>query len=480
MSSSVKSGFSCVVFPFQFDGKCLVDEVFNAPVKKQNGKEDQIWEPDKLRSYHMKESISSMLGLGTLYGDIGQIYTLRDSMRRELGIPDARTNLQLSCRGRDTTIACKLPHVRMTVFDTGIGFLEFTFSDLPEDTADVVDLNYFLCEVKGGSNQLHYTKKLSKNEQEDVSLTLLDMMLKLTASMGETNDFDSQTGLRYVDNKPLIFSYLLLDRTDDDFGKLLFNLRTNFKASYQVPQEQYDFQNATGVFHPFDNVWWGTSLNATVCCAALTDNEKTNEFFSASFPSNVRETYLQLFLLRQHQRYCMQKMQKRYSQAGAELLSVHGENIPDAYKQITALRERAIAFKLRCMFSDPSTVEHINEYDDFLQNNLHIPQTMGVFSESVEQLTQAASSLKERIDKQEQKQRDKQRRRRDNMIFGFTAVWTMLVGFDSAWDIAEKLTRQSIWFDTLWILLPIVLALLPISTAIYDLVKDRKDKDKDE
>lgn len=479
MSSSVKGGFSCVVFPFQFDGSRLVDEVFNTPIKKQNGKEDRIWDPDKLRAYHMKENISAMLGLGTLYGNIGQIYTLRDSMRRELGIPDARTNLQFSCRGRDTTLSCKLPHVRLAVFDTGIGFLELTFSDLPDDADAVVDLNYFLCEIKGGGNQLHFTRKLGKDEQEDVTLTLLDMMQKLTASLGDVNDFDTQTGLRYIDNKPLIFSYLLLDQMNDDFGKLLFNLRTNFKSSYQVPQEEYNLQKANGVFHPFDNVWWGTSLNATVCCAALTENEKTNEFFQTTFTSNLRETYLQLFLLRQHQRYCMQKMQKSYAQAGTELLGVRGDNIPNAYKQITNLRKHAIAFKLRCMFSDPTTVEHINEYDRFLQSNLHIPQTMSDFEDSVEQLTRAAASLKERVDKHEQKQRDKQKRKRDNMIFGFTAIWTMLVGFDSAWDIAEKLTRQSIWFDTLWILLPVVLALLPISTAIYDLIKERKEKDQD-
>lgn len=128
------------------------------------------------------------------------------------------------------------------------------------------------------------------------------------------------------------------------------------------------------------------------------------------------------------------------------------------------------------MFSDPTTVEHINEYDDFLQNNLHIPQTMQDFSSSVEQLTQAAATLKERLDKQEQKKRDAQRRKRDNVIFVFTAMWTALVGFDSAWDIAEKLTRQTIWFDTPWVIVPIVLALLPAGTAIYDMVKNR-DKD---
>lgn len=477
MECIVNGGFSCVVFPFQFDGSRLVDEAFNAPVKKQNGKEDTIWEPDKLRAYHMKENISSMLGLGTLYGDIGQIYTLRDSMRRELGIPDTRTVLHLSCRGREETISCKISHVRLVVFDTGIGFLELTFSDLPKNAPDVVDLNYFLCEIKGGGNQLHFTRKLGKDVQEDVTLTLLDIMQKLTASLGEVNDFDTQLGLRYIDNKPLIFSYLLLDHMTDDFGRLLFNLRTNFKASYQVPQEQYDLHQTSGVFHPFENVWWGTSINATVCCAFLTENEKTNEFFQTTFPSNLRETYLQLFLLRQHQRYCMQKMQKRYAKAGAELLSVHGENIPNAYKQITALRERAIAFKLRCMFSDPTTVEHINEYDDFLQNNLHIPQTMRDFEDSVEQLTRAATTLKERIDKHEQKEREKKQKKRDKMIFGFTAVWTTLVGFDSAWDIAERLTKQDIWFDSAWIILPIALAALPIITGIYDIIKDKKDED---
>lgn len=476
MSSLVKDGFSCITFPFQFDTAQLADEAFNAPVKKQNGKEDRLWEPDKLRAYHMKENISSMLGLGTLHGRIGQLYTLRDGMRRELGLPDARTTLRFSCRGREHDLSCRLPYVRLALFDTGIGFLECTFSDLPEDADAVVDLNYFLCEIKGGGNALHYTRKLGREEQEEVSLSLADMVRRLTACLGEVSDFDTQPGMHYVDNKPLLFSYLLLDRPEADFGKLLFSLRTNFKASYQVPQEQYDLQRSSGAFHPFDNVWWGTSLNATVCCAFLTDDEKTNEFFRTTFPSNLRETYLQLYLLHQHQRYGMQKLQTLYAEAGSELLGLHSEDIPGAYRRITDLRERAIAFKLRCLFSDPTTVEHINEYDRFLQDNLHIPQTMRDFEDSVDQLSRAAAALKEKIDAAAQKKRDEQQRRRDSMVYAFTALWTTIVGFSSAWSISEKLTRQSIWFDTPWILLPIVLALLPASKAVYDLIRQRKKK----
>lgn len=476
MNSLVKGGFSCVVFPFQFDAARLVGEAFNAPLKKQNGKEDRIWEPDKLRANHMKENISSMLGLGTMQGRIGQVYALRDSMRRELGIPDGRTTLHFSCRGREDDISCKLPYVRLALFDTGVGFLEYTFSGLPEDPEAVVDLNYFLCEIKGGGNLLHFTRKLGKEEQEEVSLSLSEMMRKLTEHLGEIHDFDAQPGLHYVDNKPLLFSYLLLDQTDADFGRLLFNLRTNFKSSYQVPQEQYDLQQSSGVFHPFDNVWWGTSLNATVCCAALTENEKTNEFFRTTFPSNLRETYLQLFLLRQHQRYCMQKLQNLYAAAGSELLGVKSEDIPGAYQRITDLRERGVSFKLRCMFSDPATVEHINEYDRFVRDNLHIPQTMRDFEDSVDQLSRVAAALKEKMEAQEQKKREERQKRRDNVILVFTAVWTTIVGFSSAWDISETLTGQSIWFDTPWIILPIVLALLPVSVAIYDLIRKQKKK----
>lgn len=51
-----------------------------------------------------------------------------------------------------------------------------------------------------------------------------------------------------------------------------------------------------------------------------------------------------------------------------------------------------------------------------------------------------------------------------------------IVGFSSAWDISETLTGQSIWFDTPWIILPIVLALLPVSVAIYDLIRKQKKK----
>ncbi len=470
----VKNGFSCVVFPFQFDAAQLRDEAFNAPIQKRNGKSGCIWEPDKLKGYHMKENISSMLGLGAKSGTIGQIYALSDGMRRELNIPDARTALELSCRGRKEPIPCKLPHVRMALFDTGIGFLELTFSDLPDNVEDVVDLNYFLCEIKSGDNVLHYKRRLGKDEEEDRSLTLLEMLQKLTASLGDVNDFDTIPGLRYIDNKPLIFSYVLQDTMPENFGKVMFNLRTNFKASYQMPHEEYDLVHASNTLHPFENVWWGTSLNATVCCAFLTDHATTNEFFETTFPSNLRQTYLQLFLLRQHQRYCMQRLQKLYADAGNNLLGTRSDNTLEAYEHINALRENAIAFKLRCMFSDPTTVEHINCYDDYLCDNLHIPQTMKSFEDSIEQLSHAAAVLKEQLDRQEQVGRDAVAFRRERMIFMFTSLWTTVICLSSAWDISERLVRRDIWFDTPWIILPIALTLLPVGITIYNFIKSKE------
>ena len=473
---TVVQGFSSVLFPFRFDPALYRDDAFNAPVTRRSGKQAQLWEPAVLRSYHLKENVSNYLGLGAAKGSIGQVYNLNDSMRRELDLPDRRTALSFFHRGGGAPDVLHLQEVYLYLFTTGIGFLELCVDGFGPDAEAVSSVNYFLCEVKSDDNYLTFERRLSREESETVRFTLLDVLRRLTAQLGEVEDFDAEEGLHYIDNKPLIFSYLLYDRFPEDLGQQLFHLRTNFKGSYRMPAEQLDLRTAEGVFHPFENVYWGFSLNAVVCCASLTGDAVTDGFFRSTFPGNLRQTYLLLDLLRQHQRYGIQDLQRSYIAACDDLTGAEGAAVRAAYDAAHRLQSRAVSFRLKCLYRDPTTVEHINAFDEELARQLHIYGSIREFEENAAQLDAVAAALKERLERREKAERDKAERKRERFIYAITAVWSTILCLNSAWSVAEKLTGQSVWFDSAWVILPFALTALPLIQLIHQRRKERRDQ----
>lgn len=478
--SKVIQNFTSLFFPFRYNAAAAEEDGFNRPVVKENGKEARLWHPLFLNSYHLKASVAAMLGKAGGEGRIGRIYRLEDGARRSLGIPEARTAASFFCRGRETSCTVHITEVRLILFCTGIGMLEFCFSTESADAGELLDVNYFLTEVKSEANFLRYEKRLGRNESETVSFRLLDLVKSLTASLGGSEDFDTAPGMHYVDNKPLIFGFLLFDRFPNTLGQLLFNLRTNFKASYHMPDEEYDLRTASGIYHPFQNVYWGTSLNGTVCCAALTGEEKTDLFFRETFAHNLRESYLQLYLLRQHQRYGLQDFQRRFVEADRELDRTDGQGIQQAYAHVRALQDQVVSFRLKCMYQDPTSVEHINNYDRFLVENLRIEQNLSWFGEAVRQLDALAAGIREKIEARAAEKKRLEGLRRERLIYIITALWSCVVFLESAWELAEHLLGRSVWFDSGWILLPAVFTVLPVWGIIIELRKKNRELREEE
>lgn len=467
----LEKNFSYVLFPFRYDEKLLETEGFNLPVSRPKGGAARLWEPDTLKTYHLKEGVARMLGAP---GSAGSMYRLNEALRRELELPESRTELHFSCRGREKPSIIKLQKIALCLFKTGVGFLSLGFEFRTEDPWELLDINYFLCEVKSRDNRLRYEKRLDREKSLIVEFTLLEKVEKLLAGLAP-EDFDAAPGLRYIDSKPLVFSYLLFARFPEDLGKLLFGLRTNFKASYQVPAEEYELPGAQNVLHPFENVYWGASLNGAVCCASLTGCEKTDEFFSSTFPSNLRQSYLPLFFLRQHQRFAVQSFQRRFILADQTLTGERPEEIQAAYKRVRALRERCVSFKLRCMYQDPSSVEHINAYDAFIARTTRVSENFAALEESLSQLDALAQGMRERIKDRQRRRERREGLRKERLLYMVTALWSSIVFLDSAWEIAEHFAGFEIKLPSLWVFLPLGLSLLPVISLAAEMKKKKQE-----
>jgi len=470
----VKLHFTAILFPFRFAAEQLTTEAFNAPFIRKNGKETQRWFPDKMQPYHLKENVAAMLGVGEEKGYAGQIWRFNDSLRREMDIPEERTPMSFTYRGAAHPAELRLESVRLALFTTGVGFLEVSVRC--EDTAEVIqDVNYFLSEVKSDDNCLRFEKKVGRDEYVTVELTMLELVAKLLAPLGTVEDFDNRHGLHYVDNKPLVFSYVLMEKFDKDFGKLMFGLRTNFKASYQVPEEEYRLEKASGVLHPFENVYWGASLNSVVCCAAMTDNEKTNEFFTKTFPGNLRQTYLTLYLLRQHQRYAIQDLQHRFAGVDRGLDSGKVEAVKSAYGAVQELLNDSVAFKLKCMFRNPSSVEHINRVDGFLAETLDVRGDLKDLEDGVRQLEAVAGEIHGKLKAREERKKKMESLRKEGLVCLLAAIWGCVAFFQETWEVVEKITGWSIHFRSWLVIIPLGIAVFPLIKLVDEMRSRRKE-----
>ena len=473
----LEKNFSYVLFPFRFDRELLKGEGFNSPLTKQNGKQAPMWRPVSPRQYHLKENLAAMLGTEGDQGSAGRLYSLDDSLRRELALPELRDRLLFHRRGGDRPYSLCLEQVELCLFFTGLGFLNMRFSAETESAEELLDINYYLCEVKSGENRLSFEKRLGRDERQTIDFRLLDAVRRLCAGFAGAEDLDCRPGLNYIDNKPLIFSYLLFEDFPAELGRLLFNLRTNFKASYKVSEEQYELGRAQGLLHPFENLYWGASLNGAVCCASLTGDRQTDEFFRNTFPSNLRDTYYILFLLRQHQRFAVQDFQRLFVQAD-RAVSLSGEDIGDAYRAVMELRRRVASFKLRCLYRDPSSVEHINQWDAFIQGTGNIRENIQALEESVAQLDAVAQAMREEIQARNSRRERRAGLRRERALYIVTALWSSIVFLESAWQISEHLRGGAISIPSLWTLLPLGLTVLPIMTLAAELKQKRRELDE--
>lgn len=119
---------TCLCFCYRFDPRSVDYKHPDILFTKSNGKQTQMWKPEKLHTYHLKRRCADMLSGDEAEGTVGRLYTLDDSLRRDLGLPDVRTQAFLRCRGRRSDLPIRLRQVRQALFYTGIGIVELQLS----------------------------------------------------------------------------------------------------------------------------------------------------------------------------------------------------------------------------------------------------------------------------------------------------------------------------------------------------------------
>ena len=393
-------GFTKVIIPFQFDikeykivnGKKTAKELndFKEKLKldkfsyKKNDKDRFPFVRSELVPTDMVGGLENMMQDDNDYlsifksqdeafdekydsSTIADVYELK-SDDRDFFLLERKPNYQYKYifkeNGIEKTVNLSIPTVRIFLFESFAGFLEyeFEFDDNDVDAETFISVNYSLSKINRGNSIFKYDKRVSQDKTEEMTFDIRQLTEKITSEeimgaihpigeyiTGEKKDFD------YT---PQIFTYALFDKKPENLNQLLFNIKKNFKGSFKFPEDNSNLKK--NIYQIFDNSYWAYSLNVAANISFLTDNKSTNSFFENDFIVRLKSTYYFLFMCVLNQKYgiIIQKGKlSQFDEYSTDYLTMKGE-----LKKVRKYKTDALKFKYKSFFKTPSNEEHINDY----------------------------------------------------------------------------------------------------------------------
>ncbi len=459
--------FTKFIYPFKYknnDPSRRLDET----QLSSKGSVMRLWERCGIDGSDLREGISEFFSdmEGECSARIADCYKINANCRTVLNLPKKPSDiLQFSHRNRKESFSVAITDARLYMFESEVGFAEFTCEYKSTDFSDYVECNYFISEIKSESSRFSFTKRAADLSEAEITFTPNELFQKIISYVGEAGYFDG-VGTAFSIKKPIIYSHILFDSRPQDIENVLFLARKNYKDSYKLPQSEYIINENPYIFQSFENSYWATSLNGATNISFLTGDKKTDEFFFTNFPSKLSASYYHLFLSVLHQKYlmrhlsakmgCLDKIEKNYSVMNAQL------------KTGREYQQQAASLKFRAFFKNPSNVEHINKYYNLISNTYEIDLTFKSFNEDLNSIVSICDSYVTRI-----KQRDdKKQKLRKEKIEVFVSVFGSLVAFatlfNSSWAILEKAFGKTLSFLTPQVLIVLGALLVPIFTIFFN------------
>lgn len=520
-------GVTKVIVPFQFDYKNydernddIVSEVSKSFIEKlkldkyvytnAKGKKVQPFIKISLIPNNLYGELDSIMRNNNKYiafgkdnndpeGDnskIVDIYELKRDDAREEFLLHKNPNIKYECKyvdnGIEKKIVVSIENIRVFLFETLDGFLEYECKYEAENADDYLNTNFSLCEINNEKYKFTYKKKVSKDEEIDCSFTLKEISNKIFEILGKDNihNFDEHITSDEVSftYHPQIFSYVLFDKkpsNTNDINELLFNIRKNFKGSFKFPTESINSDKYT--YQSFDNSYWAFSLNAAVNVSFLTDDDATDKFFKEQFESSILSTYYFLYMCVLNQRYGIIIQKGKLGQ-----LDEYGGNYMKRKLQLKKTqfyKTNALKFKYKAFFKSPSEEEHINDYFRKLSISQNIYESYTSFVSDLNDTETIYSTLLKKANDDQDEIKKVSNYEQDMfiaLIGNVVAICQLLMAK------AALLGNGIKWYD---MIINAILVILPILTmimntnskieAIYAIVKDKgadatKGKTKEE
>ena len=444
------------IIPFQFKDINPLDENFKRVMYECN---------------HILPNIVAKMN--DIDNSIGKTYVIPQDKRAFFALPGANKLLVLKTRNKKS-FSLKLTNVFLHVFESKIGFIELEWEYVNVLGDDYIEVNYFLNELKNDDNKIAY--KIAKDEYKDFALK--DCVQKiLIYAFTEVSGFDCR-GFNFQDLKPLSFTYVLLDNNDETAIRTsLTKAKNGYKESYKTKD--------LDLFIPFENSYWGASINGAINISCKTDDETTNQFFENNFASSFKNNYLLLMLMVLNQRFTLLKCINQISKKSLYTAKSNEEELRMVIKDIDKVIYKCELYNFRDYFIKASYVEHINQYYKYLRNSMNIEDYENELSRRVNSLKNVLNVYKNEFEMRKNK-KDELRKISEqyhklltmHIILFVSQILAYLTSFKGIWDVVEKINGSSIRPDNPKFLWPILLSTIIFVTLLVKLIFDGIDLKK--
>ncbi len=464
--SKIVCHFTKFLVPFRFVAKDL--SLRKNGYYNRSGRELPVFQQFSQPSYELRQGLSELLSENGGSTTIAKCYELTYEAREYFGLPRRLDGkLIFRHRGGQEGVEVSITGVRIYLFESGVGFAEVEFQYHSERIDDCIDCNYFISELKSEQNYLSGVRcewnPVEKTKKEvPYSYSIREFFLKILSYVGDIKQDD----VDFVEMRGYIFSYMLLDREPDRLEELLFHLRKNYKESYKARESVRDEE--FHVLHQFENSYWTASLNGAVNLSFLTGDEKTDHFFTSTFPPNIKSTYFTLFLHSLHQRFALMRF---IGEMGTlDKLQMNYEIMKRELKVANRYQAEAANLKFRAFFLLPSMIEHVNDYYNLLYRTFKIPTLYASFNNDLTALREICDVYVSRIEKRDDNINARRKVKAEIFVSVFGTVVAVAALLDSYWDLLEKTLGRALSFWSAPVLLALITMLLPIITIIVDVV----------
>ncbi len=459
--------FTKFVFPFKFDAEKIAPD--RAVIENKKGGRLNVFERFSQKTESLREGLDMMLNEDGGSAKIADCYKLNINCRKYFSLPPKKEAfLQFTSRQAGaSTMQVAITDLKLYLFESQVGFAEIECEYKSDSIDDYLDLNYFICEAKSNKNRFVCYEKIwdAETKTNNVKETEFSVEELLNKLLSYATTCEGAVQFSYRKSKPMVYSYILADEKPENINELLQHLTKNYKDSYHFDDSCSKIKS----LHPFENSYWVGSLNGATNISFLTGDEITDGFFRDNFYVKAKHTYYFLFLNVLHQRHAVTDIMGRMG---------HLDRLVNDYyvmdKQLRLARKyeaEAISLKFRAFFKCPSSIEHINDYYDMLQNAFQVSAFYDNFKSDITNLQGICSKYVERINEREKKIKARKAAKTEIFVSIFAALVAEVTLFNNSWALVEKVLGHSISFLTPGVLILCATIISPLITVFVNTSK---------
>ena len=466
--------FSYLLVPFAY--RNTYDDFLNIIEDKKNDKDVCIWRRDYIKTERFYEHIDKLIAYredessleNGCCENLGHKFVLDQNNGRSFlhkesyqsieqsiktdgsiinsPIVPAKKNDQMSfIDEKGGSFNFSIEDIELYIFENNIAFINYKVKYYTNNSEDrknnvgqidvdqLIDYIYRLKKLYSFDDKnIELNKKIGQKECVKFHFSIAS----LTKLILESTNVQVETFFESKQQKPrqaLVYTGILLQNPIEKKQAIeyMFYLRNGFRHNYNIPVEEYDIQSNEGIYHAFQNIYWGASMEG---CGALAFPIENNnqDFITKGFLDRVQQSYFYIYLLSLNQRYSLIKFSIEAACLPNKLQIL--DKPCQKIKLINELKEKIVFFNLKWMFKHLANISHYTKFYELIKHNLRI-------GEALEELELELSTLSQLIQFAESEIKEKKEDRKEVFntqvaIISFVFIVVQTTG--SLWPLIEQ------------------------------------------